>query len=106
MVALRLAQLARIIEDRFPDLVATVYPARHSLGGYANTDRPKPKGLRYRVHVGKGRRGTRLLVHQRAGAVQPIFEHNAAETYRRNQDVIDWINQEGRRRQGKTWRPV
>lgn len=52
--------------------------------GHCNTDR---KVGRQR-HPGKGRKGTRLIVKWK-GIV--VLDHNAAETYRCNQEVEDWI---------------
>lgn len=96
--------LAAKIEQLFPELVAIVYPAAHPLGGFCNTDR-KIGRLR---HPGKGRRGSRLMVSIRPGHEQTpfwrdrrgpvVFEHNAAETYRTNADVVRWIEDETRRR--------
>ena len=101
MKAPRLKALARQIEEEFPDLRAVAEPG----GGYCNTDRNIP-GTRLR-HPGKGRRGTLLTVWSRD--VWPhdtvpmtrdriYYQHNAAETYRNNEDVIDWIAAEKRRR--------
>lgn len=112
--------LAMRIEHLFPDLVAIVYPANHPRGGFCNTDRKIP-GTRLR-RPGKGRRGSRLMVSWRPGhgpgaacresavgkhsyGIGPhcmncgehrddlVFEHNAAETYRTNADVVRWIEQ-------------
>lgn len=112
-----LKQLARLIEAAFPDLVATAEPGR----GYCNTDRDIP-GTRLR-RPGKGRTGTLLTVRRRlpktcSGRSHDyrlgescsycgerrdgiVFQHNAAETYRRNQDVVDWIAAERNRRAGR-----
>jgi hypothetical protein len=110
-----LKALAAKIEKEWPDLVAIVYPARHPLGGFCCTDRKIP-GTRLR-HPGKGRRGSRLIVSWRPGhgpschgsnvhlfgvgrntcsscgwdRYRAILDHNAAETYRTNQDVVNWI---------------
>lgn len=118
MKAPHLKQLAAQIEKDFPDLVAIVYPANHPMGGFCNTDR-KVGRLR---HPGKGRRGSRLIVSWRPGhgptcqghgqhfftlgadrcsccgwhRYEKLLDHNAAETYRTNQEVVDWI----RRRKG------
>ena len=55
--------------------------------GYCNTDRHIP-GTRLR-HPGKGRYGNKLIVRDRTGCI--VFEHNTADTYRYNQEVVDWI---------------
>lgn len=118
-----LTALASSIMTAFPDLVAVVYPAHHPLGGYCNTDRKIP-GTRLR-RVGKGRRGSRLVVSWRPGMgpsckagsnphffalganrcslcgwdrYETVYEHNAAQTYRDNGDVVRWIEDEARRR--------
>jgi hypothetical protein len=79
--------------------------------GYCNTDRKIP-GTRLR-HPGKGRRGNRLKVFEcqahkleliqkpwspyrreqpeRKYSVQPLLDHNAAETYRCNSEVVYWL---------------
>jgi hypothetical protein len=69
-----------------------------------STDRPKPKGLRYRVHTGKGRTGNEIEFWATrtievpghfgqdsviAGAL--AHRHNAAETYRSNDEVERWL---------------
>jgi hypothetical protein len=59
--------------------------------GYCNTDR-KIAGTRLR-HPGKGREGTRLIVYDRKGKV--VLDHNAAETYRCNADVVYWMEKNG-----------
>lgn len=55
--------------------------------GYCSTDRHIP-GTRLR-REGKGREGTLLEVFGRKG--ERIFKHNAADTYRCNQDVANWL---------------
>lgn len=93
----RLHQLAEMINRDFPELEAVIER------GYCNTDR-KPRGCRYITRKGKGRTGNELIVYSRRetnpsgiGRLQ-IFRHNAAETYRRNSEVVDWIeNLKGRR---------
>lgn len=62
--------------------------------GYCNTDR-KPKGARWRI-PGKGRTGNLLKV-LKGGVV--VFRHNAAETYRSNDEVERWVEDH---RDGKT----
>lgn len=84
MARLTLQMLADEINMRFRDLEAKATPG----AGYCNTDR-KLAGTRLR-HPGKGRRGTLLVVKDRATG-QEVFRHNAAETYRRNSDVVYWI---------------
>lgn len=64
-----------------------------------NTDRPKPKGLRYRVHTGMGRTGNLLKVWKDTPPAErlrtrPHFCHNAAETYRDNSEVERWLARE------------
>ena len=56
--------------------------------GYCNTDR-KPAGFRYITHPGKGRTGTRIKIYDDKGV--KILDHNAAETYRSNGEVVRWI---------------
>lgn len=58
--------------------------------GYCNTDRKIP-GTRLR-HPGKGREGNRLIVKM-GGVV--VLDHNAAETYRYNGEVVSWMRQNG-----------
>jgi hypothetical protein len=78
----QLATLAKFIE-------AEIKGVRTRLEeGYCNTDR-KPRGLRYITRPGKGRRGTQLKVFGAKGVC--IFDHNSAETYRHNSEVVRWI---------------
>ncbi len=81
--------------------------------GYCNTDRRIRNGGRHLRIEGKGRRGTRLKVwanmDHRLSAITiittkkekklrekyglyPLLDHNAAETYRCNSDVIEWLS--------------
>jgi hypothetical protein len=94
----RLATLAAFINAHFPMLHAEVTPT-----GYCNTDRHDG---RFRI-PGKGRHGNLLTVtakgavtltnfimrslkdHRKTG--EEVYTHNAAETYRTNYDVINWI---------------
>lgn len=101
-----LKTLAAQIEKEFPDLVAIVYPANHPLGGFCNTDRKIP-GTRLR-RPGRGRRGSRLVVSIRPGHGDGriVFEHNAAETYRTNAEVVAWIERERRSRANGMQRPA
>lgn len=55
---------------------------------HVRTDRPKPRGLRYRVHTGKGRDGFMIRVWD--GNAE-IFKHNGAERYRSNDEVESWL---------------
>lgn len=57
--------------------------------GYCNTDR-NIRGTRLRL-PGKGRYGNRIIV-KKDGIV--VLDHNAAETYRQNWEVVDWIRKE------------
>ena len=85
----RLKELAAAIEEKFPDLIATIER------GYCNTDR-NPAGVSWRI-AGKGRWGNRLIVRERAtGTV--VLDHNSAETYRYNEQVVDWIRDRERDR--------
>jgi hypothetical protein len=81
--------------------------------GFCSTDR-KLAGTRL-IHKGKGRTGNRLKVFEceahklelfrkpynpyrddhadREYQTQPLLDHNAAETYRQNSDVIRWLQQ-------------
>ena len=90
MARRRLKDLAEEINRRFPKMVATVEE------GYCNTDR-RLAGTRL-IHRGKGRTGNRLIVRWRhLSTIDPrskIFDHNAAETYRRNSEVEDWIRRD------------
>jgi hypothetical protein len=60
--------------------------------GYCNTDR-KPKGLRYITRKGKGRTGNHLIVRDKDGNL--LLSHNAAETYRHNAEVVEWMRSQG-----------
>jgi hypothetical protein len=86
-VARRLAQIAAVINNDFPLFIATIERS------FCNTDR-KIGRLR---HPGKGRHGTRLIVRWRhLSSLDPrskVFDHNSAETYRRNQEVEDWLRE-------------
>lgn len=56
---------------------------------FCNTD-SKIKGTRFR-RPGKGRYGNKLLVLKNGNL---IFSHDAAETYRSNDEVEFWLQQE------------
>jgi len=79
-MARRLTALAEEINRLFPLLVATIDK------GHCNTDRKLSRGV---SHRGKGRWGNRLTVRWRhLSTLDPgskVFEHNSAETYRRNE---------------------
>ena len=77
----RLATMARYIEEHLGFQTEIKR-------GYCNTDR-KPRGSRIITSPGKGRRGNRLIVRDASGEV--ILDHNAAETYRYNVEVAEWI---------------
>jgi len=76
----RLKTLAKFINEHLP-FKATIEK------DWKNTDRHIP-GTRLR-HAGKGRRGNKLVVKNLEGKV--VFSHSAAETYRENREVVDWI---------------
>lgn len=87
----RLATIAKWVNEH-TTLVAEIER------GYCNTDRKIP-GTRLR-HPGKGRYGTRLKVwrsqkHRRDGTPygpnSALLDHNAAETYRYNGEVVRWL---------------
>jgi hypothetical protein len=82
MRAPRLRKLADIInaDGRFNAIIEP---------GYCNTDR-KPKGLRYITRKGKGRIGNRLIVRDKLLGTK-VLDHNAAETYRHNGEVVEWM---------------
>jgi hypothetical protein len=67
--------------------------------GYCNTDSKIP-GTRFR-RQGKGRYGNRLIVKNAEGEV--VLDHNAAETYRHNGEVEEWI--EYVKKHGKPYNP-
>ena len=91
----RLATLARTIEEEWPELSVEI------VEGYCNTD-SKIAGTHFRRR-GKGRTGNRLIVRKRdTGTV--VLDHNAAETYRENSEVVEWI--EARRRGWNRWRAM
>ena len=100
--ARRLAAIAKWINDNLPEAEAKTEQ------GYCNTDR-KIAGTRL-IHPGKGRHGTRIKVFLRKDYInagmsltgpRPILDHNAAETYRRNDDVERWLKDYLGCRQGK-----
>ena len=87
MKARRLKKLAELINSAgFP------YHAVVSRG-FCNTDR-KIKGTRLR-HPGKGREGNKIEVYVKdpISGYRLCYTHNAAETYRCNSEVEEWIKQ-------------
>lgn len=80
-MARRLKTIARVINDLPLGYQAEV------VKGYCNTDR-KIRGRRIRI-PGKGRHGNRLIVRDRTGLV--ILDHNAADPYRQNYEVENWL---------------
>lgn len=76
-----LKDLARVINDLSNGYRATV------ASSWSNTDRPKPRGLRYRIHTGKGRKGLRIRVFAPDGKV--ILDHDTSETYRTVREAVE-----------------
>lgn len=81
MMARRLSTIAKYINENWPGFTAKVEKS------WASTDR-KIKGSRLRW-PGKGRTGNRLTVLDPSGT--KVLDHNAAETYRSNDEVERWI---------------
>jgi len=79
-MARRLATLARVINEEFPELFAKTYDS------HCNTDR-KVGRLRW---AGQGRDGTNLVVTERSTG-QTVFSHNSAEPYRLNSEVEEFL---------------
>lgn len=89
----RLRTIARYINEHLPQFEAKI------VEGFCNTDR-KLSGSRL-VWSGKGRTGNRLKVRKRprprpGGPIRDfgselVLDHNAAETYRCNAEVVQWI---------------
>jgi hypothetical protein len=73
-------KLTAEISTLWPELRVTVER------GFCNTDR-KIGRLRW---PGKGRYGSRLIVHNAQGAV--LLDHNNAETYRCTSEVRRWMD--------------
>lgn len=80
---LRLKSLARMIE---------VLGYRTVLRRVRESTDRHIRGTRMR-HPGKGREGNKLEVYDRETG-ELVFEHNAAQTYRCNQEVMDWIDKQ------------
>lgn len=93
--ARRLATIAKAINESQTRYVARIEKS------FSNTDRPKPVGLRYRIHTGKGRQGNKLIIEDtkkrrvRRGALGlvpvVVLEHDASETYSMNYEVEEWV---------------
>ena len=86
-MARRLKTIAKWINENMPGYHAVVED------GYCNTDRKIP-GTRL-IHPGKGRTGNRIIVRRGDpynGEV--VLDHNAAETYRYNDEVEGWLKRE------------
>lgn len=81
MMARQLKAIALWINANMPGYGAEISK------GYCNTDSLVG---RFR-HPGKGRRGNKLTVRHEGVT---IFEHNAAETYRSNSEVENWLRRE------------
>jgi hypothetical protein len=85
----RLKVIAAWINANRPELCAEIER------GYCNTDRQVGR-LRW---PGKGRHGNRIKVFKRADkyvglkSPQPLLDHNAAETYRHNDEVERWLSE-------------
>jgi hypothetical protein len=83
----RLATIVRWVNEH-TSLIATLEAWR------TNTDR-KYSGQRY-VFPGKGRAGKRLLIFARSAdalnSSLALFSHHSGETYRRNSDVVRWLD--------------
>lgn len=84
----KLKTLAKFINERMKGFEAEI------VEDYCNTDRHIP-GTRLR-HPGKGRYGNKLVVKD-SHTKMICFTHNAAETYRENREVIDWIIKAGQK---------
>jgi len=77
----RLTTIAKEINAEVEGFTAEV------VRGYCNTDR-KLAGTRL-ISPGKGREGNKLVVRNADGNV--VLSHNAAETYRCNGEVEEWL---------------
>lgn len=86
---MRLKAIAKAINDKVPGFRAEV------VEGYCNTDRRIP-GTRL-IHPGKGRRGNRIIVRDARGKV--VIDHNSAEPYRTNAEVLEKVE----RLWGRIW---
>jgi hypothetical protein len=80
-MARRLKTIAKWINENIPELHA------HVQSTTVSTDR-KMGRLRW---PGKGRTGNRLVVRRVRGGGEVVLDHNAAETYRTNDEVEAWL---------------
>lgn len=88
--ARRLKAIAEYINENWPEYEARI------VSGYCNTDRKVGGGSRLIVQ-GKGRTGNRLQVRRIADKAV-VLDHNAAETYRTNDEVeyfVKRVEQDG-----------
>ena len=76
-----LKDLARAINGLDNGYQATVQSS------WSNTDRRKPRGQRYRTHIGKGRKGLRIKVRSPDGVV--VLDHDTSETYRTVREAVE-----------------
>jgi hypothetical protein len=86
---LRLTQIVVLINGLSNGYTATVEPSTYS------ADRKYP-GQRYRF-PGKVHRGNELTIRDPKGGV--VFSHNTADSYRRNGEILRWVEE----RWGKIW---
>jgi hypothetical protein len=80
-MARRLSTIAKHINENWTEYEAKI------IEGYCDTDR---KIGRLRL-PGKGRTGNRLVVRRKADK-KCVLDHNAAETYRSNDEVEYWVS--------------
>ena len=83
--ARRLKTIAKYINE---SLKWAEYEAK-VIEGYCNTDRKLGGGSRL-IQPGKGRTGNRLVVRRKANK-ECVLDHNAAETYRTNDEVEQFV---------------
>jgi len=94
-MARRLKSIARWINQFLDGYTARI------ITGYCNTDRKIP-GTRLRVE-GKGRYGNRLIVTKDSTG-ETVLDHNAAETYRCNEEVESWLQKQIDRSEELKWK--
>lgn len=91
----RLSSIAAYIRQHLPQYTVEIEAVT------VNTDR-HPEGVRWRI-PGKGREGNKLTIRDPAKSPIPnrwghrenlVHEHNAAETYRRNSELAEWVANE------------